>query len=191
MKILTILGSPKKKGNTDKALSLFEQAAAKDHDVERVNIISHTVNGCLGCEKCKAIADEPGCVQKDDAVMILNKIIAADVIVQATPLYCWEYSAQIKALIDRHYCLVKPAGGNRSNSLIAGKPMALLVTCAGPSENNADLIQEVFIRENRYCQSKAIGTYVVPFCTTPDNMPAKAEPVIGRMTADILSLDRG
>jgi len=53
MKIITILGSPRKKGNTAKVLSMFEGKVEKNHEVERVNITQYKVGGCLGCYKCK------------------------------------------------------------------------------------------------------------------------------------------
>ena len=132
MKILTILGSPRKKGNTDKVLTMFEDNVAENHDVERINITQYKVGGCLGCYTCKEKKDEPGCVQEDDALTILDKMIQADAIVYATPLYCWSFTSQIKPLIDRHFCLVSGEGTPDYDSLIAGKPAALLVTCAGP-----------------------------------------------------------
>ncbi len=186
MKILTILGSPRKKGNTNWALTQFEKAVSEKHDVERINIISHDIKGCLGCDRCQETPDKPGCIQKDDALMILDKVIEADVVVQSTPLYCWDYSAQMKALVDRHYCLVKQ--GKPYVSLIKDKPMALLVTCAGPIDGNADLIPKVFERMNGYCQAKTIGTYTIPGCATPDEMGEEAQKVVDVLTADILAM---
>jgi multimeric flavodoxin WrbA len=49
MKIITILGSPRKKGNTAKILSMFENRVEKDHEVEHINITQYKVGGCLGC----------------------------------------------------------------------------------------------------------------------------------------------
>ena len=49
MKIVTILGSPRKKGNTAKVLSMFEYKVQKDHEIERINITQDEVGGCIGC----------------------------------------------------------------------------------------------------------------------------------------------
>jgi multimeric flavodoxin WrbA len=51
MKIITILWSPKTKGNTAKILSMFEDNVGKKHDIERINIARYKVGGCLGCYK--------------------------------------------------------------------------------------------------------------------------------------------
>ena len=168
MKILTILGSPRKKGNTDKVLTMFEDNVAENHDVERINITQYKVGGCLGCYTCKEKKDEPGCVQEDDALTIFDKMIQADAIVYATPLYCWSFTSQIKPLIDRHFCLVSGEGTPDYDSLIAGKPAALLVTCAGPIEDNCDAIQGIFAGFSSYLKLTAKGNYILPFCTTPD-----------------------
>ena len=168
MKIVTILGSPRKKGNTAKVLSMFEDKVEKNHEVERINIIQYELGGCLGCYKCKEKKNEPGCVQKDDALTIFEKMIQADAIVYASPLYCWGFTSQIKPLIDRHFCLVSDDGTSDHNSLISGKPAALLVTCAGPVEGNCDPIRGIFSGFTDYLQLMGKGNYILPFCTTPD-----------------------
>ena len=168
MKIITILGSPRIKGNTSKVLSMFEDNVGKKHEIERINITRYTVGGCLGCYTCKEKKDEPGCVQKDDALIIFEKMIQADAIVYASPLYCWSFTSQMKPLIDRHFCLVSDDGTPGQNSLIGGKPAALLVTCAGPIEENCDAIKFIFAGFSEYLRLTAKGNFILPFCTTPD-----------------------
>jgi len=185
MKVTTILGSPRKKGNTAKVLGAFEDLISPRYEVDRIDIADFEVKGCLGCAACKKVADEPGCVQNDDAVALFERMMEADVLIYATPLYSWGFSAQLKALIDRHFCLVKDFGTPQYQSLIADKRTALLVTCAGPVENNADLIQEIFTRMNDYLQSSVVGKYIVPFCTTPDAIGEKAMETAKKMAGDI------
>jgi multimeric flavodoxin WrbA len=168
MKIITIFGSPRKKGNTAKVLSMFEGNVERKHEVERINITQYKVGGCLGCLKCQERKGEPGCAQNDDALTIFDKMIQADAIVYASPLYCWSFTSQIKPLIDRHFCLVTGYGTPDHNSLIGGKPAALLVTCAGPIEGNCDAIQGIFSGFSDYTKLMAKGNFILPFCTTPD-----------------------
>jgi multimeric flavodoxin WrbA len=168
MKIIAILGSPRKKGNTAAVLSMFENIAGKNHEVEHINITQFKVGGCIGCYKCKEKKDEPGCVQEDDALTIFEKLIKADAIVYASPLYCWSFTSQLKPLIDRHFCLVSGDGTPDQDSLISGKPAALLVTCGGPIESNCDAIQHIFKGFSDYLKLKAKGNFILPFCTTPD-----------------------
>ena len=187
MKVTTILGSPRKKGNTAKVLSWFEdEMKARGHEIDRINMADSEVKGCLGCGSCQKKNDEPGCVQKDDALTIFDSMMSADAMVYASPLYCWGFAAQIKALIDRHICLVKGYGTSDYRSLIDDKPTTLLVTCAGPIENNADIIQMIFDRLNNYCKSKAVGKYVVPFCTTPSALGNEAMELAKEMAGNLI-----
>ena len=188
MKVATILGSPRKKGNTARVLGWFEQEAkGQGHDIDKINIVESDVKGCLGCHSCEKVTDERGCVQKDDTMAIFDRMIEADAVVYASPLFCWGFTSQIKALIDRHFCLVKNYATSEHKSFLEGKTTALLVTCTGPVKNNADIIQVLFDRLNRFVKCNVIGKYVVPFCTTPDAMGREAKQIVERMTKDILS----
>ena len=185
MKVMTILGSPKKNGNTAKVLGMFESLVSKGHEVERVNIVDADVKGCVGCYACQQNPDEPGCVQKDDAVSIFERMMGADTVVYASPLYAWSFSSQMKAFLDRHLCLVTGYDTEDYKSLFAGKRIALLVTCGGPVEGNADLIQTIFERLSDYGNCNVIGKYVVPFCTSPDAMGPEASEIAEKMAAAI------
>jgi hypothetical protein len=92
----------------------------------------------------------------------------------------------MKALIDREYCLVTGYGSPEYRSLLKGKPSALLVTCGGGIEENADLIQTVFDREGEYQGWNIIGKYVVPYCSTPDELGDEARDIARQMARDIL-----
>lgn len=168
-------------------LGFFEDLMREhNHTVDRVNIIDYKVGGCLGCDACQKVLDAPGCVRRDDAVAIFERMMASDVVAYATPLYCWGFSAQMKALLDRQYCLVTGYGTPHYVSLLAGIRTVLLVTCADRIEQNADLIQVIFDRENAYCQCESVGKYVVPYCTTPDALGDKATKTAENMVRDLL-----
>lgn len=167
MKIVTIMGSPKKNGKTATALKFFEaNMLAHGNDVERVNVTDYKINACLGCYACMREKEESGCIQKDDAQSVFEKMAVADTIVIASPLYSFDLTAQIKPLIDRCFSLSNTA-------ILNGKHMALLITCAGQVENNTDLVQEFFRRafdgENGgMFHTELAGRYVVPYSDSPD-----------------------
>ena len=71
------MGSPKRKGNTAKVLSMFQDKVKTNHEIEIIHITKYKVGGCLGCYQCQENKDEPGCVQKDDAPIIFDKMIQA------------------------------------------------------------------------------------------------------------------
>jgi multimeric flavodoxin WrbA len=189
MRILTILGSPKKHGNTADVLGRFEALVAPRHEVEHINLADGALHGCLGCNACQRVADKPGCVQKDATASIIERVLAADLVVYATPLYAWSFSAQMKALLDREYCLAKVSENHTTHSLLSGKHAALLVTCSGPKEDNADLVQTAFERQMVYSQCKSVGKYVVPFRAAPQMFDGdKVEAVAQQMARDVDSL---
>jgi putative NADPH-quinone reductase len=194
MKVLTVLGSPRKTGNTAKVLENVEGLLRNTHKVERIDIASHDVRGCLGCNKCQENLNEPACVQKDDGPILLEKVLNADVIIYGTPLYGHSYSAQMKAFLDRHVAFFKLISGAEKalpemESLIEGKRIALLVTCQGPVENNADLIGKLFARHSLAAKTELVGSYVVPFCTTPDNAAVVSMEISQRIASDINSIE--
>lgn len=154
---------------------MFEDKVKEKHEVEIVRISKYKIGGCLGCFKCQEVKGEPDCVQKDDANKIFDKMIQADAIVYATPLYCWSFTAQIKPLIDRHFCLVKGYGTLNHKSLIGNKSSALLVTCMGPIEGNCDAIQKIFSGFCEYSKLISKGNFILPFTTTPNEIGENGE----------------
>lgn len=102
MKTLILNGSPRK-GNTLVALEAIKEGIEKNIQggVELLDVTKYKINGCFGCEHCKMINGI--CVTKDDAVMLVEKIVTADTIIFGSPVYWWGITAQLKLLIDRMY----------------------------------------------------------------------------------------
>jgi multimeric flavodoxin WrbA len=78
---LTILGSPRRNGNTDTILERVEEPLRARHGVQRLLLPRRSVHSCLGCEACQRILDAPGCVQRDEIAGMLEQILDADMIV--------------------------------------------------------------------------------------------------------------
>lgn len=171
MKIITLLGSSRKKGNTGTILHwVEEQLRTMGHEIESIYLETMDINGCLGCGKCKEAPDIIGCVRNDDALLILDKMIRAQAVVFASPLYFWGFSSQIKALIDRSYSLVVNYHQPDHFSLLEGQRQGLLITGGGPFENNAEPVFTAFERIRRYYKSKNAGELYIGPCTTPDKL---------------------
>lgn len=99
-KVLILSGSPRKGGNSDLLCDEFLRGASDGgNDVEKIRISTENIAPCLGCYYCTS--NNGACVQKDGMAEILQKMIDADVIVLASPVYFYSVDAQIKALIDR------------------------------------------------------------------------------------------
>ena len=97
--ILVISASPRKGGNSDVLCDEFIKGAQQaGHKVEKIFLRNFKVNYCTGCGVCNSTHK---CVQKDDMAEIMDKMVNADVIVFATPVYFYTMDAQLKTLIDR------------------------------------------------------------------------------------------
>lgn len=165
MKFVTLMGSPRKEGNTATVLAWAEEELrAQGHEVDRIDVIDCTIGYCDGCFRCQDADGGPGCPLEDDANVIFRRIIEADGFILASPLYCWGFSAPLKALLDRSVCLVKRPASGDPVYLLGGKRAGLLVTAGGPDEGNADLITEVFNRFTEYLGCERAGRLVVPYC---------------------------
>lgn len=98
-KVVIVSSSPRKGGNSDSLCDQFAKGALEaGHHIEKIRLSELKIGYCAGCYAC---AKTGMCVQKDDARPVLDLMMAADVIVLATPVYFYTACAQIKTLIDR------------------------------------------------------------------------------------------
>lgn len=99
-KVLVISASPRRNGNSDILCNQFILGANESgHFTEKVFLKEKKINYCTGCDSC--FNGEKMCPQKDDMADILEKMISADVIVMATPVYFYAMNGQLKTFIDR------------------------------------------------------------------------------------------
>lgn len=98
-KVLILSGTPRKGGNSDILCDEFARGAKEaGHAVEKIRVAEKSVAGCKACYACK---NSGVCVIKDDMAKLLQKMIDADVLVLASPVYFYSIDAQLKAVIDR------------------------------------------------------------------------------------------
>ena len=98
--ILILSGSPRKGGNSDLLCDEFMRGAREaGHRVKKIRVAEKKIGYCSGCYHCEKSGGV--CAKKDDMADILQKIIDADVLVLASPVYFYSIDAQLKALIDR------------------------------------------------------------------------------------------
>lgn len=99
-RVLIISSSPRRHGNSDRLCDEFMRGAQESgNEVDKIVLGDYHINYCTGCSVC-SMYGKP-CPQKDDAAALVQKMIDADVIVMATPVYFYTMSAQMKTLIDR------------------------------------------------------------------------------------------
>ena len=99
MKIIVLMGSPNPKSSTGILVEQFRRGAEESgHAVEVIDVCRADIHPCIGCVRC---GYEGPCVQKDDVETIRSKLLDADMVVFATPLYYYGMTAQLKTAIDR------------------------------------------------------------------------------------------
>jgi multimeric flavodoxin WrbA len=98
-KIVILSTSPRKNSNSNALAEEFAKGAKEaGNEVEIISVIGKKIEFCRGCFACQKTGQ---CVIKDDVNEIEQKVLEADVIVWATPIYYYEMSGQMKVLIDR------------------------------------------------------------------------------------------
>ena len=104
MKILLISGSPHKRGTTSVLIDAFLRGAEESgHEVYHFNAAEKEVHPCIACGRCRSAV--ASCVFRDDFDDVRDKVLEADAVVFASPVYYFGLSAQIKAVIDRFYAI--------------------------------------------------------------------------------------
>ncbi|MGN0971013.1 MAG: flavodoxin family protein [Aristaeellaceae bacterium] len=99
-KVLILSGSPRRGGNSDLMCDEFARGAAESgHEVEKIRVAAKKIAPCSACYFCREHHGQ--CVHQDDMAEVLQKMIDADVLVLASPVYFYAIDAQLKAVIDR------------------------------------------------------------------------------------------
>jgi multimeric flavodoxin WrbA len=133
-KVLVLSSSPRRGGNSDLLCDRFASGAREaGHHAEKIFLKDKNIHYCAGCGAC--LNGGKPCPQQDDMAEILDKMIAADVIVMATPVYFYTMCGQMKTLIDR--CCSR-------YSEISGKEFYFIVTAADGNKGAMERTLEGF-----------------------------------------------
>jgi multimeric flavodoxin WrbA len=126
-KVVILLGSPRKKGNSAAlAERIADGAASAGARVETFYLHGMKIAPCSACEACHKPGSK-GCVIKDDMQRLYPELKAADAVVFASPIYWFTMSAQLKLALDRCYALVTPEGSYS----MSGKRIGLAFSYGG------------------------------------------------------------
>ncbi len=165
MKVLALLGSPRKNSNTSLLLDEYLRGikdSNKDAEITKVFLHEKNIHGCAACEACRHVTIGQ-CAVKDDMQALYPLFRQADMVVYATPIYWWSVSAQLKAFMDRCYAL-----GPVKDSF-TGKKAALLMTYGGELPNKGpELVKTMF---EEICDYKNMDLVDVYGVCTEEYMP--------------------
>lgn len=156
-KILILNGSPRPNGNSA-VLSAEFQAGAESAgaSVEIVRLHDLNINPCEHCDHCRGVR-EGECTIDDDMQSLYPRLLAADVIVIASPVYWFNFTAQLKLCMDRWYALDQYAGGKHG---LTGKKFGLILVYGDSDPLGSGAINPIHIM-------KDISSYIGSPLETP------------------------
>ncbi|MGP1568284.1 MAG: flavodoxin family protein [Peptoanaerobacter stomatis] len=148
--IVILTSSPRKNGNTNTLVGIFEKELSKKHSLQVIDLYEKEIKPCIACRNCQKDWNSFNCIYKDDMYDIFEKILRSDIIILATPIYSWYCTPPMKSALDRLiYGMCKYYGDKVGPALWEGKYLALIVTCGYPIEKGADLFEDGI---KRYCK---------------------------------------
>ena len=161
MKILLISGSPHKEGTTSVLVKAFTKGAeASGHEVYHFNAGQKEVHPCIACERCHSAVS--ACVFRDDFDEIRERLIEADAVVFASPIYYYGLTAQIKTVIDRFYAI--------NEQLRGAKKTALLLTFGDNTMESAECAAAPFYGMVDYLGWEVADIVAAKGCYTPEDV---------------------
>jgi len=150
--IVILKGSPRERGNSavlaDQVATGAQESGAQ---VESFYLHGMDIHPCDGCDFC---IETGVCVVKDDMQKLYPKLLAADAIVLASPIYWFTYSAQLKTCIDRWYALF-----NYKNDAFKGKGMGVVLAYGDTDVYTSGGINAIHAFETmfRFLQVEVVG----------------------------------
>ncbi len=167
--ILVLEGSPRE-GNTSTVVDWVLAGLRRGNKVTRVKLRELNIHPCQECFTCMDTKKGAGCAQDDDMLELYDKLVDADLVVWASPIFCWNVTAQTKTALDRCFALLT------GEDLLKNSKWALVLTAGGDEFDGADLAVAMFSRLSRFGGMKYLGQHVVAPC--PDGAKLKKNEVL-------------
>ena len=103
MKIAVLMGSPRKKDSYNICKEIEATILDKDEKVnfDYIFLGDYNIKDCAGCSLCFQIGEEKCPCKSDQLEGIKARLISADALIIATPVYAYQVTAQLKRFIDR------------------------------------------------------------------------------------------
>jgi len=159
-RILGIVGSPRRGGNTetlvDEVLRGAKEAGAA---VEKVILGGLEIAPCQACDAC---LDTGVCVHQDDMSALLERMRRSDVWVLGTPVYWWGPSAQFKTFIDRWY-----QAGPQTEATFKGRRVIVVVSLGDTDVGAARYTVGMLTETLAYVEAEIFATVLAPGVNDP------------------------
>ena len=166
-RILGIMGSPRRNGNTHILLSkILEGAEAEGATGDIIFLDDLVIRECNGCHTCWQGKE---CSKDDDMNGIYPRIIESDAIIFGTPVYWYGPTALMKGFIDRFVFF----NCSENREKIRGKPVALAIPFEEENPQTASLLEAFFEKSLGYLEMNLIGAILVPGVTRKGEIKEK------------------
>ena len=155
-KVLGIIGSPRRNGNTHILVNrILEGAKSQGAETDSIFLNDLTIKECDGCHACWKGLE---CPKKDDMNSLYQKIIDSDILVFGTPVYWYGPTAIMKAFIDRFVFFNCPE--NREK--IIGKSAVVAIPFEEDDERNSLATVEIFEKSLGYLEMNLTDVLLAP-----------------------------
>jgi multimeric flavodoxin WrbA len=162
-KMLAILGSPRKNGNTSILLDRIMKGAGKNGvSSEMITLCDMTIKECDGCHACWK---KNACSKNDDMIRLYEKISQSDILLFGTPVYWYGPTALMKCFIDRFVYFNSPE--NRKH--VKGKMAVIAVPFEENDLSTAAPVTDFFEKSLAYLGIKLLDRLIVPGVTKKDD----------------------
>jgi multimeric flavodoxin WrbA len=146
MTVTAFVSSPRKRGNsTILARQLLQGAEEAGAQIREVALSSLRIRPCKACEYCKRDKTRFTCSIQDDMQDVYEAVKGSEVLVLASPIYCFTVSAQLKLFMDRCYALWSPG-----EHPMKEKRIAAILTYGDADEASSGVRQAIATLEANY-----------------------------------------
>ena len=155
-KVVVLLGSPRKKGNSAVlAKQISKGVESEGARVETVYLNGLNIKPCQGCYACKK-KNSTGCAVDDDMQSLYPILVDSDAWIIASPVYWFSMSAQTKIFMDRCYALWN--ADSETNSMVK-KRIAIAMSYGDSDAFNSGCVNALrsFQDAYKYAGAKIIG----------------------------------
>jgi multimeric flavodoxin WrbA len=163
MRTLIISASPREDGNSHMlARAAVDGACAAGHEVEHVYLADYVAHMLATCRRCRRATDRLCSLDDRYAELLLNKMLPADGIIYAMPLYFYGMPARLKTVFDRLFCYTSNSAPQQQQVIegIIGKKVAVLISCEESYQGATLGVVAQFQELTRYLNQDLVGVVV-------------------------------
>ncbi|MUL77106.1 flavodoxin family protein [Mycolicibacterium sp. CBMA 226] len=163
MRTLVISASPREDGNSHLlAQAAIEGAVAAGHDVEHVFLADYVERMLDNCRACRRHTDRLCALDDRYSELLLDKMLPADGIIYAMPLYFYGMPARLKTVFDRLFCYTSNSAPQQDHVIngIMGKKVAVLISCEESYQGATSGVVAQFQELTRYLNQDLVDVAV-------------------------------